>query len=60
MRPTSPLFALAHLGLAGAAMLTGDVGKARTMYEAFLDQWRRADAEIQTLKDARIECARLQ
>ena len=60
VRPTSPLFPLAHLGLARAAALTGDSGKARMMYAAFLALWSGADPDIKSLKDARTEQAWLQ
>jgi hypothetical protein len=57
--PTSPLFALAHLGLARAAVLTGDIDKARKAYESFLALWNDGDADLQPLKEARQEYARL-
>jgi eukaryotic-like serine/threonine-protein kinase len=60
VRPTSPLFPLAHLGLARAAALAGDSGQARTMYAAFLALWSGADPDIKSLTDARTEQARLQ
>jgi hypothetical protein len=57
--PTSPLYALAHLGLARAAALAGDVGKARRMYEGFFGLWAEADAGLRPLKEGREEYARL-
>jgi hypothetical protein len=59
VRPTSPLFALAHLGRARAATLTGDIPAARRAYDDFFAVWRDADADLQPLKDARDEYARL-
>jgi len=41
--PTSPLYPLAHLGLARAAALTGDSGKKRKFYQDFLAIWKDAD-----------------
>ena len=58
--PTSPLYALAHLGLARAAVLTGDVAAARQGYERLLALWAEADANLPLLADARREYARLQ
>jgi tetratricopeptide (TPR) repeat protein len=57
--PTSPLYPLAHLGLARAAALTGDIDKARKAYEDFLALWHGADAGLQPLIEARQEHARL-
>ena len=42
--PTSPLYPLAHLGLARAAALTGDSSKERKFYQDFLAIWRDADS----------------
>lgn len=58
--PASMLYALAHLGLARAAALDGDVDTAARAYEALLAIWKNADADLQPLKDARVEYARLQ
>ena len=41
--PTSPLYPLAHLGLARAAALTSDSGKERKSYQDFLAIWKDAD-----------------
>jgi len=60
VRPTTPLFALAHLGLARAAAMSGDLAKARKSYEAFLAVWGDADSSLQPLKAAREEYGRLQ
>ncbi len=57
--PTSPLFALAHLGAARAAALAGDEGRARGSYEAFFGLWRDAD-NIRVLDESRREYTRLQ
>jgi len=57
--PTSPLYPLAHLGLARAAALDGDEEGARKAYEAFLALWKGADSSVQPLVDATAEYARL-
>jgi eukaryotic-like serine/threonine-protein kinase len=53
--PSSPLFPLAHLGLARAAMLQGDVTKARASYQDFLAIWKDADADLPILIEAKKE-----
>jgi eukaryotic-like serine/threonine-protein kinase len=58
--PTSPLYPLAHIGLARAAVITGDLDLGRRAYESFLDQWKDADSTLRILEDARQENARLQ
>jgi hypothetical protein len=57
--PTSTLYPLAHLGLARAAALGGEVDSARTAYEGFLALWDGADSNLQPLKEAREAYARL-
>jgi eukaryotic-like serine/threonine-protein kinase len=57
--PGSMLYPLAHLGLARAAALTTDLETARTEYEQILTLWKDADADLQPLKDARLEQSRL-
>ena len=57
--PTSFHWALAHLGSARATALTGDAAKSRKMYEAFLQLWKDADADIPILIAAKAEYARL-
>jgi Flp pilus assembly protein TadD len=51
--------ALAHLGLARAYVLQGDLIKARTAYQDFFALWRDADSDIPVLKQARSEFAKL-
>lgn len=58
-QPASPLYALAHLGLARAAVLTGDTPRARKAYEDFFALWKDADADIRALRDARREYEKL-
>ena len=56
---SSPLGALARLGLARAYILQGDTAKARAAYQDFLNLWKDADADIPILKQAKREYARL-
>lgn len=55
-----PLGALAHLGLARAYVLQGDIPKARGAYEDFLALWKDADPDIPIFKEAQAEYAGLQ
>jgi tetratricopeptide (TPR) repeat protein len=57
--PTSPLFPLAHLGLARAAALQGDTAKARKSYQDFFALWKDADADLPILIEAKKEYAGL-
>jgi tetratricopeptide (TPR) repeat protein len=58
--PTSPVYALAFLGLARAYALRRDTAKARAAYQQFLALWKDADPDIPILKQAKAEYARLQ
>jgi eukaryotic-like serine/threonine-protein kinase len=55
----SPHWPLAHLGLARAAALQGDVAKSRHAYEDFFRLWKEADAELPLLIEAKKEYERL-
>jgi len=55
----SPLYPLAHLGLARARASKGDGAGARQSYLAFFALWKDADATLLSLRDARREFARL-
>jgi len=57
---TSPLWPLAHLGLARAAVLQGDANKARQAYETFFHLWKDADPDLPVLLQAKQELAQLQ
>ena len=57
--PTSYLYPLAHLGLARAAALTGDVAGSRKAYQDFLALWKDADADLPVLIEAKKEYAAL-
>jgi hypothetical protein len=58
--PGSVLYPLAHLGLARAGVLMRDTEMARKLYERFLTLWQHGDPDLQSLKEAREEYARLQ
>ena len=53
--PTSPLYPLAHLGLARATMLQGDTAKAQKSYQDFFALWKDADADLPVLIEAKKE-----
>ncbi len=53
--PLSPLYPLAHLGLARAATLTGATAQRRQAYEAFFVLWQEADADLPLLLAAQRE-----
>ena len=55
----SPLWPLAHLGLARAATLQGDISKGLKAYEDFFLLWKEADVELPVLIDARREYERI-
>ncbi|HET6890769.1 MAG TPA: protein kinase [Pyrinomonadaceae bacterium] len=55
----SPLFPLAHLGLARAAVLQGDTARARKAYQDFFGLWKDADQDIPILIEAKKEYERL-
>jgi len=57
--PLSPLYPLAHLGLARAAALAGDMPKARKSYQDFFTLWKDADPSIPLLVEARKEYEKL-
>jgi serine/threonine protein kinase/Flp pilus assembly protein TadD len=54
-----PLVSLAHLGLARASALTGDIAKARSGYQDFFTLWKDADPDIPVLIAAKAEYAKL-
>jgi tetratricopeptide (TPR) repeat protein len=53
--PAELAFPLAHVGLARAAALAGDVPKSRKAYQDFFALWKDADADIPILQQARRE-----
>ncbi len=58
-QPASPLYPLAHLGLARTAALSGDTTKARKAYQDFFALWKAADPDIPILQEARREYEKL-
>jgi tetratricopeptide (TPR) repeat protein len=58
--PITLLYPLAYLGHARAAAMSRDMESARKSYETFFTLWNGADADIQPLKDARLEFSRLE
>ena len=56
----SPLYPLAHLGLARALALGVDRAEARQAYSALFTLWKDADPDLRPLREARTEFARLQ
>ena len=57
--PLSPLYPLAHLGLARAYAMENNQAASRREYEKFFDMWKNADADVPVLKQARAEYSRL-
>ena len=57
--PWSPLYPLAHLGLARAAVLAGDTVRARAAYNELLALWKNADADFPPLLAAKNEALAL-
>ncbi|MEP7270857.1 MAG: protein kinase [Acidobacteriota bacterium] len=55
----SSLWPLAHLGLARATALEGDVVKSRQAYEDFFRLWKEADVDLPILIEAKREYERL-
>ena len=53
--PVSVLYPLAHLGVARAAALAGDVSVSRAAYEALFALWKDADPDLPALVQARQE-----
>ena len=57
--PWTPLYPLAHLGIARAAVIAGDTARARTAYTDVLAFWKRADPGFPPLVAANQELAAL-
>ncbi|HEY2963411.1 MAG TPA: protein kinase [Pyrinomonadaceae bacterium] len=55
----SPCHALAHLGLARAAHLSGDTAQARKSYQDFFAMWKDADPDLPVLVQAKKEYEQL-
>ena len=54
-----PIYALAHLGMARAAALSGDITKSRKAYQDYFALWKDADADIPILIEAKQEYEKL-
>ncbi len=57
--PLTVYIPLAHLGLARAAVLQGDLEKARKSYQDLFTLWKDADSDIPALIEARKEYEKL-
>lgn len=57
--PSSPLYALAHLGLGRAYAAQGDTAKARTAFQDFFGVWKDADPDVPILQQAKAEYEKL-
>jgi DNA-binding winged helix-turn-helix (wHTH) protein/tetratricopeptide (TPR) repeat protein len=55
--PISPLYPLSRLGLARAERLSGDLPASHRDYQAFLEGWKDADADLPILQAAKAEAA---
>jgi predicted Zn-dependent protease len=53
--PLSPLYPLAHLGLARAAAKAGDMARSQKAYEDFFARWKEADPDLPILIEAKRE-----
>jgi Tfp pilus assembly protein PilF len=54
-----PMGAVAHLQLARAYVVAGDMTKAKAAYQDFLTLWKDADPDIPILKQAKTEFSSL-
>jgi hypothetical protein len=54
-----PIGALARCGLARAYAMTGDTAAARTKYKDFIKLWKDAAPNVPSLRQARIDFAKL-
>ncbi len=57
--PWTPLYPLAHLGIARAAVIAGDTARARTAYNELLTLWKNADPDFPALVAAKQELGAL-
>ena len=55
-----PFYPSAHLGLARALVMQGDVAKARIAYQNLFSTWKDADQDLPLLQQAKAEYAQLQ
>lgn len=59
LEPFSPLYPLAHLGLARSAAMAGDAATARKEYQDYLAVWKDADQDLPILIEAKKEYEQL-
>jgi predicted Zn-dependent protease len=59
IEPLSPLYPMAHLGMARAYSRQNKIAESRAEYERFFAQWKEADSDVPLLSEARVEFARL-
>lgn len=57
--PLSPLYPMAHLGMARAYFRQNKLAESRSEYERFFALWKEADSDLPLLSQARAEYARL-
>jgi DNA-binding winged helix-turn-helix (wHTH) protein/tetratricopeptide (TPR) repeat protein len=57
--PVSPMYPLAHLGLARSFAMQSKLSESRKEYETFFSLWKNADADVPVLKQAHLEYAQL-
>lgn len=57
--PLSPMYPLAHLGLARAYAMNGNLVGSKAEYQALFELWKQADKDLPALQDARQEFNRL-
>jgi eukaryotic-like serine/threonine-protein kinase len=58
--PLAPEWALAHVQLGRAYIISGNFAGAKAAYQDFLTLWKDADPDIPILKNARAECGKPQ
>jgi Tfp pilus assembly protein PilF len=57
--PLSPLYPMAHLGIARAYRRENKIAESRAAYESFFAEWKDADSDLPLLRQARAEYAQL-
>jgi DNA-binding winged helix-turn-helix (wHTH) protein/tetratricopeptide (TPR) repeat protein len=57
--PASPMYPLAHLGLARSYAMQNKIPDSLKEYDAFFFLWKDADADLSVMKEARLEDLRL-
>lgn len=60
VRPNSPYIALSEYGLARAFDVQGNTSGARAAYQKFFSLWKDGDADVPSLREARVEYTRLE